>query len=41
MSVTKELIEKKRELVQSGQVRDLHLHQNEIFLLDYDRILFV
>ncbi len=36
MSVTKELIEKERELVQSGQVRDLHLHREGTFLRAYD-----
>ncbi len=36
MSVTKELIEKERELVQSGQVRDLHLHREGTFIRAYD-----
>ena len=36
MSVTKELIKKEKDLVQAGQVRDLHLHREGTFLRAYD-----
>ncbi len=35
MSVTKELIEKEKDLVQAGQVRDLHLHREGTFIRAY------
>lgn len=36
MSVTKELIENERQLVQTGQTRDVHLHKEGSFLRAYD-----
>ena len=36
MSVTKELIEQERQLVQSGKYRDVHLHKEGSFLRAYD-----
>ena len=36
MSVTKELIEKEKDLVEAGQVRDLHLHREGTFIRAYD-----
>ena len=36
MSVTKELIEQERQQVQSGQLRDVHLHKEGTFLRAYD-----
>ena len=36
MSVTKELIKKEKDLVQTGQVRDLHLHREGTFIRAYD-----
>ena len=36
MSVTKELIEQERQLVQAGQYRDLHLHKEGSFLRAYE-----
>ena len=36
MSVTKELIEQERQLVQTGHHRDLHLHKEGTFLRAYD-----
>ena len=36
MSVTKELIEQERQLVQTGQLRDVHLHKEGTFLRAYD-----
>jgi len=36
MSVTKELLEKEKDLVQAGQVRDLHLHREGTFIRAYD-----
>ena len=36
MSVTKELIEHERQLVQSGSVREVHLHKEGTFLRAYD-----
>lgn len=36
MSVTKELIKKEKDLVQAGQVRDLHLHREGTFIRAYD-----
>ena len=36
MSLTKELIEKERQIVQSGQTRDIHLHREGTFLRAYD-----
>lgn len=36
MSVTKELIKKEKDLVQAGQVRDLHLHRKGTFIRAYD-----
>jgi len=32
MSVTKELIDQERQLVQTGQLRDVHLHREGSFL---------
>ncbi len=36
MSVTKELIEHERQLVQTGQLRDVHLHKEGTFMRAYD-----
>ena len=36
MSVTKELIEKEKDLVEAGQVSDLHLHREGTFIRAYD-----
>ena len=36
MSVTKELIEKEKDLVEAGQVRDMHLHREGTFIRAYD-----
>ena len=36
MSVTKELIEQERQLVQSGNIRDVHFHREGTFLRAYD-----
>lgn len=36
MSVTKELIKKEKDLVQAGQVRDLHLNREGTFIRAYD-----
>ena len=36
MSVSKELIEQERQLVQKGQTRDVHLHREGSFLRGYD-----
>jgi len=36
MSVIKELIEQERQLVQTGQLRDVHLHREGSFLRAYD-----
>lgn len=36
MSVTKELIEQERQLVQTGRLRDVHFHKEGTFLRAYD-----
>ena len=36
MSLTKELIEQERHLIQSGFIRDTHLHREGTFLRAYD-----
>ncbi|MBQ7181595.1 MAG: hypothetical protein IJR87_09930 [Bacteroidaceae bacterium] len=36
MSVTKELLEQERHLVQSGSIRDVHFHREGTFLRAYD-----
>ena len=36
MSVTKEIIEQERQLVQAGRFRDVHLHREGAFLRAYD-----
>lgn len=36
MSVTKKLIEKEKDLVKAGQVRNLHLHREGTFIRAYD-----
>ena len=36
MSITKELIEQERQLVQTGQLREIHLHKEGTFLRAYD-----
>ncbi len=36
MSVTKELIEHERQLVQTGQLRDVHLHKEGTFMRAYE-----
>lgn len=41
MSVTKELIEQEKQLVQAGQIRDVHLHREGTFLRAYDWSAFL
>lgn len=36
MSVTKELIEYERQLLQTGQLREIHLHKEGTFMRAYD-----
>jgi len=36
MSLTKELIEKERQMVQARQTHDIHLHREDTFLRAYD-----
>lgn len=36
MSVTKELIEQERQLLQTGQLREIHLHKEGTFMRAYD-----